>query len=63
MSFRLTIDLRDPSWRSPFLAVDCTDDDDPHDPQARIGGLDCAHMTVDVTLDNSRSEDEIDLSS
>ena len=43
---------------SAYLAVDCTADDDPHDPQARIGDVDCAAMTVDVTLDNSRSEDE-----
>jgi hypothetical protein len=40
------------------VTVDCTDDHDAHDPQARIGGLDCAHWTLDVTLDNSRSEDE-----
>ena len=43
---------------SAVLTIDCTDDDDPHDPQARIGSLDCAQRTVDVTLDNSRSEDE-----
>jgi hypothetical protein len=40
------------------VSVDCTADDDAHDPQARIGGLDCVHLTLDVTLDNSRSEDE-----
>lgn len=40
-----------------LLAVDCTDDD-AHDPQARIGSLDCAHLQLDITLDNSRSEDE-----
>jgi hypothetical protein len=39
-----------------LLTVDCSEDDDPHDAQARIGGVDCASMTVDVTLDNSRSE-------
>ena len=40
------------------ISIDCTADGDPHDPQARIGGVDCAQMAVDVTLDNSRSEDE-----
>jgi hypothetical protein len=39
------------------VTVDCTADNDAHDPQARIGGLDCTQKTVDVTLDNSRSED------
>jgi hypothetical protein len=42
-----------------FVMVDCAADDDPEDPQARIGGVDCARMAVDVTLDNSRSEIEI----
>ncbi|MFZ0141832.1 MAG: hypothetical protein WAL70_12170, partial [Aeromicrobium sp.] len=41
-----------------ILTVDCTDDNKAHDPQARIGGLDCAQRTLDVTLDNSRSEDQ-----
>jgi hypothetical protein len=41
-----------------LLAVDCSPDEDPHHPEARIGGVDCDSMTVDVTLDNSRSEDE-----
>jgi LPXTG-motif cell wall-anchored protein len=41
-----------------FVTVDCADDETMHDPQARIGDVDCAQMTVDVTLDNSRSEDE-----
>jgi hypothetical protein len=40
------------------LTVDCNDDDDAHDPQASIGGVDCASLTAEVTLDNSRSEDE-----
>ena len=40
------------------ITIDCTADGDPHDPQARIGGVDCAQMAVDVTLDNGRSEDE-----
>jgi len=39
------------------VSVNCTADDESHDPQARIGGLDCAHLTLDVTLDNSRSAD------
>ncbi len=43
-----------------FLTVDCTDDDDPFDPKAKVGGVDCGHMTVDVTLDNSRSEQEVE---
>jgi LPXTG-motif cell wall-anchored protein len=40
------------------LTVDCIDDIAPLDPQARIGGVDCVEMTVEVTLDNSRSEVE-----
>jgi hypothetical protein len=43
-----------------FLTVDCTDDDDPFDPKAEVGGVDCEHMTVDVMLDNSRSEQEVE---
>jgi LPXTG-motif cell wall-anchored protein len=43
---------------SAFLTVDCTDDEVPYDPRAGIGGVDCAKMNVDVTLDNSRSEVE-----
>jgi LPXTG-motif cell wall-anchored protein len=39
-----------------LLTVDCTDNEVPYDPRASIGGVDCAQMTVDVTLDNSRSE-------
>jgi hypothetical protein len=42
-----------------FLRIDCTDDDNPQDPQARVGSVDCTEMTVDVTLDNSRSEVEM----
>lgn len=48
-----------PMLADSFLEVDCADDDDAQDPQARIGSLDCAQMTVDVTLDNSRSEVEM----
>ncbi|MEP6760232.1 MAG: hypothetical protein ABJA93_02575, partial [Sporichthyaceae bacterium] len=48
-----------PMLADSFLGVDCADDDDSQDPQARIGSVDCAQMTVDVTLDNSRSEDEM----
>jgi hypothetical protein len=44
---------------SGLLVADCTADGDPHDPQARIGGVECAQMTVDVTLDNSRSAEEV----
>ena len=40
------------------LRVDCTADDDPHDPQVMIDVLDCESSSVEVTLDNSRSEDE-----
>ena len=48
-----------PMLADSFLEIDCTDDDDPQDPQARIGSVDCERMTVDVTLDNSRSEVEM----
>lgn len=48
-----------PLLANSFLGVDCADDAEPQDPQARIGSVDCAQMTVDVTLDNSRSEDEM----
>jgi hypothetical protein len=41
------------------ITVDCSADDDPRDPQARIGDVDCAAMTLEVTLDNSRSEEEV----
>jgi hypothetical protein len=51
-------DLEDRILTFALLAVDCSVDDDSHHPQARIGGLDCASMTIDATLDNSRSEDE-----
>ena len=44
---------------SAGFLVDCTDDGLRVDPQARIGELgDCWSMSVDVTLDNSRGEDE-----
>ena len=43
---------------SATFPVDCSDDEIRIDPQARIGELgDC--LSVDVTLDNSRSEDEV----
>jgi len=37
------------------VMVDCTDDEIPFDPTARIG-LNCAQMALNMTLDNSRSE-------
>jgi hypothetical protein len=43
---------------SAVLRIDCIASGHPHDPQATIGRVDCASMTVDVTLDNKRSEDE-----
>jgi hypothetical protein len=39
-----------------YLTVGCTYDG-AYDARATVGGVDCASMTVDVTLDNSKSED------
>ena len=60
---KVTVSVLDQSRPEHLLAfavllVDCTADDDPHDPQAMIDVLDCESSSVEVTLDNSRSEDE-----
>jgi LPXTG-motif cell wall-anchored protein len=59
----VTVSILDQSGPEHLLAfavlqVDCKADDDPHDPQVLIESLDCESSTVEVTLDNSRSQDE-----